>query len=431
METAETWRAVWWERDRLQRIGGPTGKRCTVLVQGVNMNRYLALICGFLGGCGASISDEEVVAAAKEASAELPTGQVGLELLGKAVWLQASNFDKSCLEEKNLAFNDDPAARPGGPAAEPRISPTYAAQWYLTASTESGLCVDLGSDLTVSFGEILGVEGGKRVEVILGMEKPTPWFSCLEKSFLTRLATVTPSDDGTPVVDVKWGLGDDNCPKPLPSAQERLSRKRQPSAKPPKAPGKSDVLAAAKTLDDALYAGDFNAVLGATSCYNLFEKTKYGTCAVSEVLGVGPLPRGGEERAQDGTPWLEYLVNDISSVGDAVRDGADPSLFHVPIARRKSGRKGRASKPKSFSVQWAQGAWKVVGIVEIQGEGLTNVRYVTDLIRSEQRDIFSRRLAGEEIDYRGFPLNPEAEGADGASGGSEVNMGGGAVVSGR
>ena len=82
-----------------------------------------------LAGCdgGGGLSDEEVLTAvrAKFDEANQP-GRTGLLMKGRTgvVWWQASMFDKRCIEEKDLAFNDDPLSRPAGSQTIARISPT-------------------------------------------------------------------------------------------------------------------------------------------------------------------------------------------------------------------------------------------------------------------------------------------------------------------
>ena len=140
-----------------------------------------------------------------------------------------------------------------------------------------------------------------------------------------------------------------------------------------------------------------------TSCFNLFEEKKYGSCAVSEFLSLGPIQRG-EMRAQDGTPWHEYAFTDLDSASfGLVRDSGDPSVWHATVKHKRTG------KTKSFGVQRVGTSWKMLGVVGRQAEAITTVRYMNDFHDRSKRDIFDRRLAGEEIDENGEPLNPDAE----------------------
>ena len=49
----------------------------------------------------------------------------------------------------------------------------------------------------------------------------------------------------------------------------------------------------------------------------------------------------------------------------------------------------------------------MVGVVGAKSECLTGIRYVYDLHRKEKRDIFERRLSGEQIDEKGHSTLPE------------------------
>ena len=66
-------------------------------------------------------------------------------------------------------------------------------------------------------------------------------------------------------------------------------------------------------------------------------------------------------------------------------------------------------KMLSFSIQWVGGEFKLFGAVSIMGAGLTPIRLMNDLHDKQYREAFEKRLAGEEVDYKGNPLNPNAE----------------------
>lgn len=360
-------------------------------------------------GCGpaASISEEEARGVLEPAlAAATPAGRTGLLLKGKNVWLQAPDFDKSCLEQKDLAFNDNPGSRPAGQGGVSRISPTYAAQRYLTASTDTGFCVYLGEGLKAEIQEATfdwGTQDRWRFKVAYTMQSPTPWFECLDEKMRTREIVVRQGDGegAAPVIEGTVPLAEGDCPHPLPGGEERTAR-AAPSGKPKAAPSRSDVEAAVQRMDDALWDGDFKAVQDAIVCYNLFEDDKVGTCSVGEVVALGPVPRG-EPRMKDGTPWLEYLQDDWKSFGRIVPDGKDRTLYHVMVEHKRTG------APRSFTVQWDGGQWKVVGVVGKKAESLTTARIINDLHDRKKRDIFGRRLAGERIDEDGNPLDPVAE----------------------
>ena len=378
----------------------------------------LPLIALILAGCGpaVSISEEEARGVLEPALTEAtPAGRTGLLLKGKAVWLQAPHFDKSCLEQKDLAFNDDPAGRPSSSGGIPRISPTYKNQRYLTASTQTGYCVYLGEGLSAEIKEAefdWGTQDRWRFTVAYSMATPTPWFECLDAKVKERQIVVRQGDgDGAaPVIEGTVALAEGDCPHPLPAGEDRTASSR-PTTAAPKAPTKAQVTAAIKAYDDALYDGDFLAARDALSCYNLFEDPMVGTCSVAEVIAAGPVPRG-EARMQDGTPWLEYIQDDYSNFGRIVRDRKDKSLYHVMYKHKRN------NKDRSISVQYVKGDWKLVGIVGKQAESITTARIINDLHDRDTRDIFERRLAGETIDEAGNPLFPEEE----ERGGGEVTF---------
>lgn len=367
------------------------------------------LLAAALPGCGPSVSitEEEARGVLEPAlQAATPAGRTGLLLKGKNVWLQAPVFDKSCLEQKDLAFNDDPGSRPAGQGGVARISPTYLNQRFLTASTPTGYCLVLGEGLQAEIKEATfdwGTQDRWRFQVAYTMQSPTPWFECLDEKVRTREIVVRQGDGegAAPVIEGTVALAEGDCPHPMPLGEDRTAR-AAPSGKPKGAPSRADVEAAVQRFDEALWAGDFLAVRDAMVCYNLFEDDKVGSCSVGELVALGPVPRG-EPRMQDGTPWLEYLQDDWRSFGRVVPDGKDRTLVHVMVEHK------RTKAPRSFSLQWDGGEWKVVGIVARQAESITAARIINDLHDRKKRDIFGRRLAGERIDEQGNPLDPVEE----------------------
>lgn len=368
-----------------------------------------ALVLLVMGGCGPdSIFPETEARAALEPAlaAATPSGRTGMLLKGKAVWLEAPMFDAACLESKNLAFNDDPDRRPANARGIARISPTYLNQRFLTASTADGYCVYMGEGLSTEIKSATWDKVEKdrwHFKVAYTMAASTPWFDCLAPEWKEREIVVRKGEvpGATPTIEGTLALAEGTCPHPAPGGELRDARAR-PTAPPPRAPSRDDVLAAIKAWDDALWAGDFVAARDALSCYNLFEEAKVGTCSVGEVVAAGPVPRG-EPRMQDGTPWLEYVQDDYAAFERIVADRKDKTLFHATYAHKRTG------KERSISVQYVDGGWKLVGIVGKQLETLTTARILNDLHDSKRRDIFERRLAGEKIDEEGNSLVPEEE----------------------
>lgn len=329
-----------------------------------------------------------------------PQGRTGVEVLGKTVWFEAPMFDKSCLEKKDLAFNDDARIRP--PGSPPRITPTYQNQRWFTASTEKGFCIYLGDSPQLTVEDVSWGGDAFRVSTKVSMAKATPWFECLDEAHKTRQFRVTIDDAGKADIDGRLDLFQGACPAPLPEGEARGPGKAPPKV-PHAAPSKAEVVKLARSLDDALYEGDFGKAQAMTACYNLEDaKPHYNNCSVAEFLMLGPAFHG-EQRAQDGTPWTEYTIRDLDELQRIVPDKNLKGVYHVTMVHR------RTKRDRSFAVQWADDQWKMVGVIGKKAESLTNVRYVYDLHRKDKNEVFRKRLDGEELDEAGNPLNPEAE----------------------
>jgi hypothetical protein len=117
---------------------------------------------------------------------------------------------------------------------------------------------------------------------------------------------------------------------------------------------------------------------------------------VGELVAVGPQPRG-QERAEDGTPWLEFAVASFADFERVVPERKDPTLYHVTLTHKRTGR------DRSFGVQWEQGKWKLLGVVDAKAEGLTFLRFLYDLHDPARMATFDRRLKGEKLDEKGQP----------------------------
>ena len=371
------------------------------------MRKPLALALT-LSACGPPMEEQAAREAVEAAfTAGNPPGRTGLELRGKTNWFVGNMFYPPCLEEKDLAFNDNPDMRPDSAKSTPRVTPTYQNQRWITASTANGFCVYLGDDpkLTIGAGEVDGpkwVGDRWRVPIKLSMGAPSPWFECLAESSKTRIIDVIPdADGGAPKLEGKLDVYQGDCPNPLPGGMERTPRV-QPTASPPGAPSSAQVVAAAEALDDKLRALDYAGAVGEIACYNLYEEQKFGTCSAAELVATGPQPTG-ERKPEFGTPWLEYAIMDFSELGKPVRDSKDPTLYHVMLKHARTG------QTRSISVQWDGGRWKIVGVVMRKAAGITQVRFLLDLHDRAVRDIFKRRMEGEQIDEKGYPLDPFAE----------------------
>jgi hypothetical protein len=357
------------------------------------------LLIATLTGCP-TVPEEEARAAIQQAfEAANPPGRHGVELRGKSVWLTADMFQEECLHQNDLAFSDDASKRPRGSKGM-RISPIYDAQRFFTGFTEDGWCVYLGSDPRIDIRQ--GTWEGDHWEfpTIIGFAESSPWAQCLDYPVLNRLVSVGKADDGGAEVEGELALFDDACPRPLPGGEERRSAVR-PTSKAPQAPSLDLVRALLTDFDQALYDRDFEKALGMVSCYNVFEKDKYGTCSVAELISLAPLPRNGAVRPEDGPPWAMNVIDSLDALERVRPDRDDPSMFHVMVKPRKG-------EDRSLAVQWVGGGWKLVGVVSLKAEDLTKMEIIYDLHRKEKKEIFERRMQGEPIDAKGYPYDPNA-----------------------
>ena len=348
-------------------------------------------------GCGDDGGRADEVRAFVQSSFEQrfgtgPTGPVGVEAAGKGVWWRIPAFDAQCLRDKQFAFRDQK------PGVAPRISPTYPQQVLFQAPTEEGFCVYLGDDLAMTAGEVELRDGVWVVDTAFSVGKAGPWWDCVDSLEKNRPVRVLESAEGELALEADPALYGGGCPVPLPLVNMERKATSRPAAAPPGSPSVEDMVAAARRLDDALYEGNLQAAMDATACYNLYEENKFGSCSAAELASVGPITRDGQPRRQDGPPWTMNAFDDLSEIGRAKRDKSDPTLFHSVV------KAGTLKHPKrTVSFQWVDGSWKIVGVVQRKAEGLTSAEFVTNLGRSDQRDIFERRMAGEDIDYRGLP----------------------------
>lgn len=348
--------------------------------------------------CGAGYTPEQAAEAARAAVvAANPTSRVGLELVGRSRWVKGDMFEAECLHSKDLAFSEDPEGR------TQRISPTYVNQRFITADTERGWCVLLGDGLQVEVGTPAPDGQGLSVPVTFKLAQPTPWFECLKDEVKTRKIPVRPNAEGVLEAQGELALVPPGCPSPMPAGEER-GASAQPQTKPPKAPTKDEVIALMTRFNDAIRQRDRISALGMVSCYNLYEEKKVGSCTPAELVQVGPHDRGAVVPGF-GISWLETALVDFSDIGAIRADPKIPTMFHVLAVNP------RTKRERSFSVEWVDGAWRLVGVVGAMGADLTSLRFVYDLHKADRRDIFLRRLAGEAIDEQGNSTKPEEDAA--------------------
>ena len=156
----------------------------------------------------------------------------------------------------------------------------------------------------------------------------------------------------------------------------------------------------AQKFDDKLFEGDVKGAYEMLSCVNLYEKSKWGHVPQSDLLAVGPSTHG-DERME--SPWMEYTQYNFDAIKKVVADKDDPTLFHVLMPHRKN------KSTSSFSMQWVVESLNSLVWLASWVLVLTPIRLMNDLHEKQYRDAFEKRLAGEEVDYKGNPLNPNAE----------------------
>lgn len=362
----------------------------------------LALATGAwaFAGCEEITTDPAVPQAAAEAAfaAANPAGRASVELGGRNVWLEAGMFEPICLEQKHLAFNDDPRDRPAG--SPPRISPTYQNQRWITGTSERGVCVVLGTDPKAAVTNVAFNGEYWVVDLDVSVTDPSPWFECLQHKHKHLQIGVKLKDEGEPEILGDLSLERGGCSPDLPGTVERKGDGR-PMKAAKKAPTRQQLVSMMKAFDDALHAADFAAARKLTRCVNLFESPMWEACSLGELVSVGPAFL--ESRSRDGTPWLEYTLRKPEDIERIIADKADPTLYHVMMKHKRTG------KLRSFTVQWDDGEWFLFGVVGQKAEALTSMRFVNDLHDRTKRDILERRINGEKIDHNGVSTEEEEE----------------------
>ncbi len=344
--------------------------------------------CTGSGGPGAPEAEALVVQAF---DAQVNAGPYGTEVLGRGVWYDADALNSGCLQTKEWAFR---GKAKGG--ASPRISPVYAAQDVFQAATEHGFCVYVGDDLTLKTHGATFYDDVWTVDAEFAPTRPGGWWDCVDDRQKRRGIRVLADDEtGELGLDTESPFMTGGCPSPMTLVNLGRRSTKRPKTAPRSAPSGGDVVAAAKRFDDALFAQDWAEAYASLSCWNLYESDKYGSCSAAELVNVGPIPRG-DLRKQDGPPWSVYAFDDFQGWGEPERDRTDKTMYHVQVAA-----KTKKVDRRTISVQWVEGEWKLVGIVQRRAEGLTSVAALTDLGRSERREIFERRVKGEPIDIHG------------------------------
>lgn len=365
------------------------------------------MIAGIVGltGCADAIlgrHDEAAALVQSSFDAARQPGRVGVEVLGKGVWYKAPTLDGACLQHKGMAFNSDPRKSKdahGRPVA--RISPTYDAQRMFVTSTEDGYCVYVGNELAMNVIQTNLIDGVYRVDVEFSMGNPDGWWECVGQD--AKRTTYEVVEDGTGALSVQngpVGIGQGACPAPLPVGEQRKAEAR-PRKRPNKLPTHGEIAELVQAFDTALRERDHLEALSHVSCFNLFEESKYGTCSTAELVALAPIPQAGETWMEP--PWTDGAFDSMDQLGRVFPDREDDAMVHVTVTP------SRGTATRTMALHWVDDQWKLVGVVGAKAEGLTSARFVYDLDRKEKREIFERRLAGEPIDEKGFPLDPFAK----------------------
>ena len=325
------------------------------------------------------------------------------ELKGKGQWYKGIEFDSTCLAENDLAFS-----KPRSPGY---ISPVHSAQVFVTGATKRGYCLDLGESLSIDVLSIDDKSAVKKdtylVKYSFSAKDPSPFFQCLtEKTKVREVMVEGVEKDGAKVAQViksnlKFQDGNDCTATQQP--QKRTASPR-PMSEPPVKLNIEEAKKIAQKFDDLIFEQNFEEVQQMVSCLDLFSDVnqQWGHCALSEFVALGPSTHG-DSRPEDGMPWMEGVQYSLNNIKKVVQDKKDKTLFHVIMPHRKS------KKDRSFSIQWIDGQWKILGVMSVIGAGITPVRLMNDLHQKDARDIFERRLAGEKINVKGQPLDPNAE----------------------
>lgn len=361
--------------------------------------KFLFIPC--LLGCSSQMPEELVRKTIEDTFlAENPSGRLGWELVGKGQWFEGIAFSKGCLIDKEFAFpNHDEVGQ---------LTPTILGQEYFVASTQRGYCIDLGTDARIVIDTIEPVSEmsqGWDIQNITAhfeISSPTPWFSCLNEDFSNRSFYVEDKDGIPTVSDLEaLSLTSNSCTG-VTSAAEKRKPGTRPTAEPIKPPTMDNVKSLAIEFDEALYNAEFDKVKEMTSCVNLLdieqeEDEKWGFCTLGDFLNLGPATKG-QQRLQDGPPWLESVVTSVDAFEKIVPDPSDPTIFHVVMVHR------RTKAKRSFAVQWSDKEWKMLGVYSVVSPGISALRYMNDFHIKENREIFDKRLGNAKIDYKGNPL---------------------------
>ena len=376
----------------------------------------LALACGDEESM-VDIEDIRGQAEAALAAHSTESGSVGFELVGHGSSWYSTMFDESCIQGNEIGWVEDEDAVVMGEKTAYFI-PDYRGQQWITATTDDGYCLYMGEDVTYSVVDVKEDSEGRELEAnpvtitwSISVSDPSPYFECLRDS--TTSPTITLKPNQAFVEPEALTIFDNDCRgMPKPYDREEAGGKSFPDSDPPSPPSQSDIRELLKDMDDALAERDLEAALELTQCYNLtmveselpeedeewmptLQREAIGACIPSDLLDSGPAFQDSDDPWL--VPWLEGRIDSSDKVGkiwlekgsNGLRgseqwDGqATKTVYHVELLGTE--KKADSEKPwervgsKSISVQWVDGGWKLIGIVDDLNQGISPVRYVNDL----------------------------------------------------
>ena len=362
------------------------------------------MVCGCdQMGAGRTAEVTEFVQGAFETAR--PGGAFGTAVYGKGIWYRSTVFNGECLEEKNIGHREQSGRQRAGRkvGAGIRISPKYETQNDWTHSTDDGYCVYLGEDLSLAVQKVTKMGAEWLVDVSYSVREGSDWWPCVKGASGEQIRVIEAADGSLQLADDDNFLDNGSCPQPLYAPARSRAGGKAPRAAAKRSPKAADAAEVFGALNAALAEHDHEAALAQIACYNLFEEEPYGACSGGELLDVGPVSSGAPS-PRDGTPWTMNVFQDLTPVGPIKKDKNNPSWHHVRV-KAASGK----YKARHVTLQWVKDAWRVVGVVQRKAEGLTRIEFINDLDRTDKRDIFDRRMAGEAIGADGHPIDPLAD----------------------
>jgi hypothetical protein len=268
----------------------------------------------------------------------------------------------------------------------------------------------MGEDLSLNLVSVEEESEGHELEAnpvtltwSMSISEPSPYFDCLADWVKNPTLTLQPNQAF--IEPEVLGLFDNGCqeldePMPQPYDRDKAAGALRLAPSPPAAPSASDISELMRSMDKALADRDLAKALELTQCYNLIllepdlpgldqewmpvvVQDSVGACIPSDLLDTGPSFEAAPNEWL--VPWLEFQIDSTSGIGKIYVERGDKSrsFYHVELAGTEPGPSvpdfGRRTGNKSITVQYVEGEWKLVGLIESDFSGITPVRYVNDL----------------------------------------------------